>query len=113
MRRPRRLAAYILIEAAIFGVPRATFARMLGNPTLGATVGSIPLVGDVLSAAWEANTRSVQLLGVQYDDTSPMATAADRCFPVAAVVAITLLLAALGAAVALAALWLPEQVGLS
>ncbi|ELK54863.1 MULTISPECIES: DUF4112 domain-containing protein [Haloferax] len=106
------LSAYILVEAAMLGVPRATLARMLGNVVLDATVGSIPLVGDVFDAAWKANARNVRLLEARCDDTSPAAAAADRRFLVAAVAAVTLLLVALGAATALVALWLLGQVGL-
>ncbi|WP_424007037.1 DUF4112 domain-containing protein [Haloferax denitrificans] len=106
------LSAYILVEAAMLGVPRTTLARMLGNVVLDATVGSLPVVGDVFDAAWKANARNVRLLEARYDDASPAAAAADRRFLLAAVVAITLLLVALGAATALVALWVLGQVGL-
>ncbi|AKU07995.1 DUF4112 domain-containing protein [Haloferax gibbonsii] len=106
------LSAYILVEAAMLGVPRATLARMLGNVVLDATVGSLPVVGDVFDAAWKANARNVRLLEARYDDASPAAVAADRRFLLAAVAAIALLLVALGAATALVALWVLGQVGL-
>ncbi|ELZ89157.1 DUF4112 domain-containing protein [Haloferax sulfurifontis] len=106
------LSAYILVEAAMLGVPRATLARMLGNVVLDATVGSLPLVGDVFDAAWKANARNVRLLETRYDDASPAAAAADRRFLLAAVAAIALLLVALGAATVLVALWVLGQVGL-
>ncbi|CQR48827.1 MULTISPECIES: DUF4112 domain-containing protein [Haloferax] len=106
------LSAYILVEAAMLGVPRATLARMLGNVVLDATVGSLPLVGDVFDAAWKANARNVRLLEARYDDASPAAAAADRRFLLAAVAVITLLLVALGAATVLVALWVFGQVGL-
>ncbi|WP_148414879.1 DUF4112 domain-containing protein [Haloferax sp. KTX1] len=106
------LSAYILVEAAMLGVPRATLARMLGNVVLDATVGSLPLVGDVFDAAWKANARNVRLLEARYDDASPAAAAADRRFLLAAVAAIALLLVALGAATAFVALWVLGQVGL-
>ncbi|MGB9956639.1 DUF4112 domain-containing protein [Haloferax prahovense] len=106
------LSAYILVEAAMLGVPRATLARMLGNVVLDATVGSLPLVGDVFDAAWKANARNVRLLEARYDDASPAGAAADRRFLLAAVAAVTLLLVALGAATALVALWALGQVGL-
>ncbi|ELZ79188.1 hypothetical protein C454_12873 [Haloferax gibbonsii ATCC 33959] len=106
------LSAYILVEAAMLGVPRATLARMLGNVVLDATVGSLPVVGDVFDAAWKANARNVRLLEARYDDASPAAVEADRRFLLAAVAAIALLLVALGAATALVALWVLGQVGL-
>ncbi|ELZ65141.1 DUF4112 domain-containing protein [Haloferax sp. Atlit-10N] len=106
------LSAYILVEAAMLGVPRATLARMLGNVVLDATVGSLPVVGDVFDAAWKANARNVRLLEARYDDASPAAAEADRRFLLAAVAAITVLLVALGATTALVALWVLGQVGL-
>ncbi|GGC68886.1 DUF4112 domain-containing protein [Haloferax sulfurifontis] len=106
------LSAYILVEAAMLGVPRTTLARMLGNVVLDATVGSLPVVGDVFDAAWKANARNVRLLEARYDDASPAAAAADRRFLLAAVAAIALLLVALGAATVLVALWVLGQVGL-
>lgn len=37
-------------------------ARMLGNLTIDALVGAVPLVGDVFDFAWRANRRNLSLL---------------------------------------------------
>ncbi|ELZ96477.1 hypothetical protein C440_04998 [Haloferax mucosum ATCC BAA-1512] len=106
------LSAYILVEAAMLGVPRATLARMFGNVLLDATVGSLPVVGDVFDAAWKANVRNVRLLEARYEDPPREAVEADRRFLVVAVVAVMLLLVALGVVTTLAVVWLLGQVGL-
>ncbi|AFK19769.1 DUF4112 domain-containing protein [Haloferax mediterranei ATCC 33500] len=106
------LSAYILVEAAMLGVPRATLARMFGNILLDSTVGSLPLVGDVFDAVWKANARNVRLLEARYEDPSREAVEADRRFLIAAVVLIMILLVALGVATTLAALWILGQAGL-
>ncbi|ELZ81802.1 hypothetical protein C453_17339 [Haloferax elongans ATCC BAA-1513] len=104
------LSAYILVEAALLGVPRETLARMFGNVLLDATVGSLPLVGDVFDAAWKANSRNVRLLESRYD--TPEAREADRRFLLGAVLVVTLLLVALGVATTLGVLWALGRLGL-
>ncbi|WP_396613297.1 DUF4112 domain-containing protein [Haloferax sp. S1W] len=104
------LSAYILVEAAMLGVPRETLARMFGNVLLDTTVGSLPIVGDVFDAAWKANARNVRLLESRYE--TPAEREADRRFLIGAVVVVTLLLVALGVAATLAAFWALGQFGI-
>lgn len=85
---------------------------MFGNLVLDATVGSIPLVDDVLDMAREANVRNARLLKARRDDTSPAAATVDRHLLMAAVAAVTFPPVALGAATTLVALWLLGQIGL-
>lgn len=56
------MSAAILVEAIRHKVPRLTLVRMAVNIILDASVGSIPLVGDVFDAVWKSNTRNLQLL---------------------------------------------------
>ncbi|KAB1198106.1 MULTISPECIES: DUF4112 domain-containing protein [Haloferax] len=105
------MSAYILVEAAMLGVPRATLARMFGNVLLDTVFGSIPLVGDVFDAAWKANTRNVRLLEERYGDFSGEGVEADRRVILVAVAVITVLLVALGVGITLAALWALGQFG--
>ncbi len=56
------LSAYIILEAARFGAPKATLLRMAGNVALETLVGVIPLLGDLFDAAWKANLRNLRLL---------------------------------------------------
>jgi hypothetical protein len=53
---------YVVFEAIRLGAPRDTVVRMLLNVLLDATVGSVPVVGDLFDAAWKANARNVALL---------------------------------------------------
>ena len=56
------LSAYIVIEAARIGLPRAALGRMVVNIFLEGVVGAIPVVGDLFDFAWKANTRNMALL---------------------------------------------------
>lgn len=56
------LSAYIVFEAARFGVPRELLMQMVGNLLLDATVGSVPVLGDLFDVTWKANTRNMALL---------------------------------------------------
>ncbi len=42
------ISAYIVLEAARFGLPRETLLRMVSNIVTETVVGSIPVVGDLL-----------------------------------------------------------------
>ena len=106
------MSAYILVEAAMLGVPRATLARMFGNVLLDTVFGSLPVVGDIFDAVWKANARNVRLLEERYDDLSGEGAEADRRFLLVAVAVVTILLVALGAGITLAALWALGQFGL-
>ena len=56
------LSAYIVIEAARLGVPRATLGRMVFNILLEGLVGVVPVLGDLFDFAWKANTQNMALL---------------------------------------------------
>ncbi len=56
------LSLYLMGEAARLGAPRALLMRMAGNVLLEATVGVIPVLGDVFDFYWKANSRNLQLL---------------------------------------------------
>ena len=56
------LSAYIVIEAARLGLPRAALGRMAFNILLESLVGVVPVVGDLFDFAWKANTKNMALL---------------------------------------------------
>ncbi len=56
------LSAYIVIEAARLGIPRAALGKMVSNILLESLVGAIPVVGDWFDFAWKANTKNMELL---------------------------------------------------
>jgi Domain of unknown function (DUF4112) len=61
-------SAYIVIEAARLGLPRATLLQMIGNILLDAFGGTIPVVGDLFDLVIKANTRNIQLMDVHLAD---------------------------------------------
>ncbi|WP_410766519.1 DUF4112 domain-containing protein [Haloferax sp. DFSO60] len=105
------LSAYILIEAAMLGIPRETLIRMFGNVLLDSTVGALPVVGDAFDAVWKANARNVRLIESHGELPADRAEA-DRRFLLGAVVVITILLVGIGIATTLSVLWLLGQFGL-
>ena len=70
------VSAYVLAVAVRTGVPRATLGRIVLTLWLDATVGSVPLFGDLFDAYWKANLRSTRLLDARLAD--PESAAADR-----------------------------------
>lgn len=56
------LSAYIVIEAARLGLPRATLGRMVSNILLESVLGAVPVLGDLFDFAWKANTKNMALL---------------------------------------------------
>lgn len=55
------LSMYIVIESGRLGVSYTTLVRMLANVTVDTAVGAVPIVGDLLDAAWRSNQRNVRL----------------------------------------------------
>jgi hypothetical protein len=55
-------SSFIVFAAWNRGAPFVTLARMLGNILLEATIGAIPIVGDISHLAWKANRRNYRLL---------------------------------------------------
>ncbi len=54
--------AWIIVEAARMGAPRALLARMLANSALDFVTGSVPVAGSIVDVVLRANTRNVRLL---------------------------------------------------
>lgn len=104
------LSAYVVAEAAVLGVPRATLARMLATLLVDAVVGSLPVVGDAFDAVWKANDRNVRLLEARLDD--PAGGRRDGRVVAALAVGLFVALLALGAGATLGALWLLGRAGL-
>jgi hypothetical protein len=104
------LSAYVVAEAAVLGVPRATLVRMLATLLVDAVVGSLPVVGDAFDAVWKANDRNVRLLEARLDD--PAGSRRDGRVVAALAVGLFVALLALGAGATLGALWLLGRAGL-
>lgn len=65
------LSSYIIWEARNLGVSRFALARMLANLGIHATVGSLPLVGDLFDAFFRVNQRNMRILRAQLDSSEP------------------------------------------
>jgi Domain of unknown function (DUF4112) len=55
-------SAYIVLEAARLGAPRATLVKMVFNIIFDTIIGIVPVVGDLFDFAWKANTKNLTLL---------------------------------------------------
>src|SRR5678815_642381 len=53
---------YILASAVRYRVPKVTLLRMGLNIAIDYAVGSLPLVGDFVDAAWKSNHKNIDLL---------------------------------------------------
>ena len=56
------LSSYVIWEARRLGLPRAALGRMVANLAVHATVGSIPVVGDVFDAFFQVNQRNMRIV---------------------------------------------------
>ncbi len=56
------LSAYIVFEAARFGVPKSTVGRMVVNLVADTLLGTLPVLGDFFDFTWKANSRNLALL---------------------------------------------------
>ena len=65
------IALFIVWEGARLGLPTSVVTRMLGNVVLEGVVGTVPLLGDLFDAAWQANMRNVRLIEQHYQPDRP------------------------------------------
>ncbi|MHB8866084.1 MAG: DUF4112 domain-containing protein [Pirellulaceae bacterium] len=56
------ISLYLIFEASRLGVPRRTLLRMLANAGIDATIGALPLVGDLADLTFQANRRNARLV---------------------------------------------------
>lgn len=90
------VASYVVLQAARLDVPGLTLLRMLANIAIDTLLGTVPVIGDIFDVVWKANLKNVALIEHHLAD-SHGARRASRLW-LAAVVAVLLLLAALGIA---------------
>lgn len=55
-------SGYILYVAWLNGAPGKLIGRMLVNVLVDTLLGSVPVVGDLFDAGWQANARNVAML---------------------------------------------------
>lgn len=56
------VAAYIVMEAARFDLPKSLIARMVANMAVDWAGGSVPVVGALFDIGFKANRRNLNLL---------------------------------------------------
>ncbi len=89
------LSSYIIIEAALMGLPRSSLMRMVMNLALDTVVGSVPILGDVFDVFSKANLRNMQI--VENHAKSPNASArVDKSFIILLIVGLIILIALVG-----------------
>ena len=103
------LSAYIVIEAARFGLPKETLMQMVSNLVLDSVGGSLPVLGDVFDATWKANSRNLALLEAHVATPSPK-KAANRGFVVLMILLLVVLLVGMAAIATLLITWLIKTI---
>ncbi len=73
------LSGYIIVEAALMGLPREALVRMVMNLLLDTVVGSVPVLGDVFDVFSKANLRNMQIVESHVKSPQPSAKA-DKLF---------------------------------
>lgn len=91
-------SSYLLVQAAMLGVPASTLLLMTYNLALELLVGGIPIVGDVFDAVWKANLRNLHLLERHLDAAGATPAPSNRGLMVFLLVAIVLLVGAIALA---------------
>lgn len=59
------LSSYVIWEARNLGVSRVALGRMLSNLAIHATIGAIPIVGDLFDAFFRVNQRNMRIVRAQ------------------------------------------------
>jgi hypothetical protein len=65
------LSTYVIWEARQLGLPRFAIARMLANLAVHASVGTIPVVGDVFDAFFRVNQRNMRIVRAHLEPSGP------------------------------------------
>jgi Domain of unknown function (DUF4112) len=73
------LSGYIIVEAALMGIPRASLMRMVMNLLLDTVVGTVPVLGDIFDVFSKANVRNMQIVESHVKAPQPSAKA-DKLF---------------------------------
>jgi hypothetical protein len=89
------LSGYIIIEAALMGLPREALVRMVMNLLIDTVVGSVPVLGDVFDVVSKANLRNMQIVESHVKAPQPSAKA-DKLFIVLLIVGLLVLTIAVG-----------------
>jgi len=61
------ISTVLVYDAIRLGLPFRVLAQMVLNIAIEAAVGTVPLLGDIFDAAWQANQRNLRLVESHYD----------------------------------------------
>ena len=61
------LSSYVIWEARNLGVSRVAIGKMLTNLAIHASIGAIPILGDVFDAFFRVNQRNMRIVRAQFD----------------------------------------------
>lgn len=61
------ISLWLVYQAIRLGLPLSVLGRMGANIAIEATLGAVPLLGDLFDAAWQANYRNLRLVERHYD----------------------------------------------
>ena len=67
------LSSYVIWEARNLGVSRVAIGRMLTNLAIHASIGAIPILGDVFDAFFRVNQRNMRIVRTQLRQTAETA----------------------------------------
>ena len=59
------LSSYVIWEARNLGVSRVAIGRMLTNLAIHASIGAVPIMGDVFDAFFRVNQRNMRIVRAQ------------------------------------------------
>lgn len=62
------ISGMLILTILRHGVSFSVLLKMIGNIILDASVGSIPILGDIFDFSFKANRRNVKLLKTHYDE---------------------------------------------
>jgi Domain of unknown function (DUF4112) len=94
------MSGYIVVEAALLGLPKATLLQMVGNIVIDAAAGTVPVVGDLFDVVSKANTRNIKLLDIHLAEPNFRAKS-DKLFVILIVAILAIVIISFGLVVAL------------
>jgi Domain of unknown function (DUF4112) len=94
------MSGYIVVEAALLGLPKATLLQMVGNIVIDAAAGTVPVVGDLFDVVSKANTRNIKLLDIHLAEPNFRAKS-DKLFVIFIVAILAIVIISFGLVVAL------------
>jgi hypothetical protein len=92
------ISGYIVIEAALMGLPRNLLMQMALNLVLDTILGTVPVAGDLFDLAYKANVQNLEILESHFRThmaIDPGSAKVDRLFLAALIIGLILFAIAL------------------